>query len=132
MGTAVGALSLFHTPIDGVKTSLNSAFGTTTAFIKTKALDIGDARLSYNIDEIITHLTDNKNLQQMVLEIYGSDEESGPFVLLDTIDLSLEEPGYTDPPGMRYYELIFRDNAVNQRWKLHGFDIYGEPGGEEF
>lgn len=132
MGTAVGALSFFYTPVNGVKTSLNSAFGTTTAFIKTKAMDVGDAKLSYNIDEIITHLTDNEDLQQMVLEIYGSDKESGPFVLLDTIDLSLEEPGYTDPPGMRYYALLFRDNAVSQRWKLHGFDIYGEPGGEEF
>ena len=132
MGTAVGGLSFFYTPINGVKTSLNSAFGTTTAFIKTKAMDIGDAKLSYFIDEIITHLTDNEDLRQMVLEIYGSDKEPGPFVLLDTIDLSLEEPGYTDPPGKRYYQLLFRDNAVSQRWKLHGFDIYGEPGGEEF
>jgi len=132
MGTAFASISFFYTRSTGVKTSLTSAFGTTASFIKTKAVSIGDSKLVYFIDQITTHLSDNEDLRNMVLEVYGSDKENGPFKLLDTIDLSLEDPGFTDPPGMRYYQLIFRDTAVTQRWKLHGFDVYGEPGGDEF
>ena len=68
----------------------------------------------------------------MTLQIFGSDDENGPFMLLDTLDLSLEDPGYTDPPGARYYQLKYEDIAVRERWRLHGFDVYGEPGGEEW
>lgn len=132
MGTAFGSITFFYTPIGGVKTSLGAAFGTTTAFIKTKAMNIGDDKMVYNIDQITSHLKDAVNLREMVLEIYGSDKEDGPFELLDIIDLSLEDPGWTDPPGMRYYQAIYRDNAVAERWKLHGFTVYGEPGGDEF
>jgi hypothetical protein len=132
MGTAYAAISFFYTESDGVKRSLTSALGTTVAWIRTKAMSIGDSKLVYFIDQITTHLKDSANLRNMVLEVYGSDEEDGPFELLDTIDLSLKDPGFMDPPGQKYYELVYRDNAVTQRWKLHGFDVYGEPGGDEF
>jgi hypothetical protein len=132
MGTAYAAITFFYTPIGGTKTSLGAALGTVVAYIKTKALNVGDDKTVYNIDQITTHLKDAENLRDMVLEVYGSDKEDGPFILLDTIDLSLKDPGFTDPPGMRYYQLLYRDNAVSQRWKLHGFNVYGEPGGDEF
>ena len=132
MGTAFGSITFFYTPIGGVKTSLGAALGTTMAFIETKALNIGDDKLVYYIDQITSHLKDNEEQEEMVLEIYGSDKENGPFKLLDTIELSLEDPGFTDPPGMRYYKLRYTDPAVSERWQLHGFDIYGEPGGDEF
>ena len=132
MGTAFGAVTIFFTPIGGVKTTLGSAFGTNLSEIETKALHIGQDRLVYFLDQITSHITDNRDQQQMILEIYGSDREDGPFDLLDTIDLSLEDPGYADPPGMRYYKLKYIDSAVMERWQLHGFDFYGEPGGDEF
>ena len=132
MGTAHAGITVFYTPVGGVKTSLAAARGTTTAFIRTKALNIGDSKLSYYIDQITSHITSRAAQTKMVLEIYGSDDEDGPFELLDTIDLSLEDPGYTDPPGMRYYQLRFFDSAVRERWQLHGFDVYGEPAGDEF
>jgi len=132
MGHAFGALSILYTTVGGEETSLGSALGTLEASIETKALNIGKDKFTYFIDQVTTHLEDNIELQSMVLEIYGSEEEDGPFTLLDTIDLSLEDPGFTDPPGMRYYKLIYRDPAVSGRWKLHGFDVYGEPGGEEY
>jgi len=131
MGAAAASISVTYT-IDGVTRSLGSAFGTNTAYIETKALDIGDAQMSYFIDKIISNITDRTEQTGLVLEIYGSDAENGPFDLLDTIDLSLEDPGYTDPPGMRYYKFRFVDSTVLDRWKIHGFTVYGEPGGDEF
>lgn len=132
MGTAFAGITIFFTPVGGIKTSLGVALGTTESFIRTKALNIGRDDLSYFIDKIISHVTDISDQTRLFLEIYGADKENGPFELLDTLDLSLEDPGYTDPPGKRYYQLKFLDTAVRERWQLHGFDVYGEPGGDEF
>ena len=131
MGTAHAAITIFFTPLGGIKTSLGAAIGTTTSFIRTKALTIGDD-MTYFIDKIISHITDSSKQTRMTLEISGSDDEDGPFELLDIIDLSLEDPGYSDPPGRRFYEFKFVDIAVRERWQLHGFDVFGEAGGDEF
>ncbi len=132
MGEAFGAVSILYTPIGGVPTSLITSIGTLTAFIETKAINIAGDKITYFIDQITTHLTNSKNLKDMVLEVYGAEAEDGPFDLLDTIDLSLEDPGFTDPPGSRYYKLKYIDRVVTQRWQLHGFNVYGEPGGDEY
>lgn len=133
MGTAFAAISIFYTPIGAEdQISLGSALGTISCEIETKALNIGRDQFVYFIDQITSHITGNADQQYLILEIYGSDKEDGPFKLLDTIDLSLEDPGWTDPPGKRYYKLIYKDTAVRERWQLHGFDVYGEPGGDEF
>ena len=134
MGTAHGAISIFYTPIGGEETSLGLSLGTIVAEIETKALNIGKDQFVYFIDQVTSHITGAKEVgqRQMILEISGAEHEDGPFKLLDTIDLNLEDPGYTDPPGMRYYKLKYIDPAVGKRWKLHGFDVYGEPGGDEY
>ncbi len=134
MGTAFGAVTIFHTPVGGEKTSLGTAFGTILSEIETKAINVANDQLVYFIDQITSHITGNaKDAQkQFILEIYGAEKEDGPFDLLDTIDLNLEDPGYTDPPGKRYYKFKYVDPAVSERWQLHGFDVYGEPGGDEY
>jgi len=132
MGTAFGSLSIFYTTVGGVSTSLGTSIGTLEAFIETKAISLGGDKVVYYVDQVTTHLTDNRDQQEMVLEIYGAEAEDGPFKLLDTIDISLEDPGFTDPPGSRYYKFKWIDSAVKERWQLHGFNVFGEPGGEEF
>ncbi len=132
MGTAHAAITIFHTSLGGTQRNAGSAIGTLSAYIETKALDIGDSQLSYFIDKIISHITKAASHTQMILEIYGSDSEDGPFELLDTISLSKEDPGYTDPPGKRYYKFRYSDPSIISRWQLHGFEVYGEPGGDEF
>lgn len=134
MGTAFGAVTIFYTPVGGEKTSLGSALSTMISEIETKALNIGKDQLVYFIDQITSHITgvEEDAQKHMVLEIYGAGKENGPFDLLDVIDLNLEDPGFTDPPGKRYYKLKYKDAAVSERWQLHGFDVYGEPGGDEY
>jgi len=132
MGTAFASITVFYTPVGGIKTSLNTALGTSSAFIETKAMNIGRDDFSYFLDKITSHITGRVDQTKLVLQIFGSDDENGPFDLLDTIDLSLEDPGYSDPPGKRYYKFRYEDTAVRERWQLHGFDVYGEPGGEEW
>jgi len=132
MGIAHAAITIFYTPLGGTQRNVGAAIGTLSAFIETKALDIGDSALTYYLDKINSHITENQDQTLMVLEIYGSDDEDGPFELLDTISLSKEDPGFTDPPGKRYYKFKFTDPAISNRWQLHGFEVYGEPGGEEF
>ena len=132
MGTAFGAISIFFTTVNGIRTSLGAAAGTLTASIETKAISIAGDKLVYFIDQITSHLSNAEKQTSMILEIYGSDKENGPFILLDTLDLSLEDPGFLDPPGQRYYKLRYVDTAVKERWHLHGFNVYGEAGGEEF
>lgn len=132
MGTAHAAITILFTPLGGTQTSLSSALGTGVAFIETKALNIGDDTITYFIDKINSHITNMRKQTRLRLEIYGAEAENGPFKLLDSIDLSLEDPGYTDPPGSRYYKFRFIDFGVQERWQLHGFDIHGEPGGDEY
>ncbi len=132
MGTAHAAITVYHTPFGGDSTNISAAIGTVSAYIETKAISIGDSALSYFLDKINSHITKSAAQTQMILEVYGSDDEDGPFELLDTIALSKEDPGYMDPPGMRYYKFRYSDPAVASRWQLHGFEVYGEPGGDEF
>jgi hypothetical protein len=132
MGTAHAAITIFHTPFGGTQRNVGAAIGTLSAFIETKAISIGDSQLSYFLDKINSHITKSANQTLMILEVYGSDDEDGPFDLLDTISLSKEDPGYMDPPGKRYYKFRFSDSSISSRWQLHGFEVYGEPGGDEF
>lgn len=129
---ASASITIFYTPVGGTAVPLGAATDPYAAFVTTKALNIGQDDMSYFLDKLVAHVTDKGDQTDLVLEIYGSDSEDGAFQFLDSIDLSLEDPGYTDAPGKRYYKFRFIDEAVRERWQLHGFDIYGEVGGEEF
>lgn len=143
MAGAQAAVNIIWTPTGGVPTILGAATETSTCFIETKAIDVGDEEMSYFIDRVISNISDRPDQLNLVLEIWGSDDEEGVetfeedvrpgnFELLDTISLAKHDPGYTDPPGKRFYKFIFRDNGIIERWRLHGFTVYGEPGGDEF
>jgi hypothetical protein len=68
----------------------------------------------------------------MVIELYGCDDEDGPFTLLDTVNVAEEPVFYTDPPGQKYFKLRFYDPVISDRWQLTQFEIWGEFGGDEF
>lgn len=117
---------------DGNKVNVGTAIDTTAAYVETKALDFSRVDLVKYLDRIISHVTGRVNQTNLRLLIYGSDSEDGPFTLLDTIDISQNDPGYTDPPGFRFYKFRWEDSFVKERWRLHGFEAWGEFGGDEF
>lgn len=130
--SAQGAITLWLTPVGGGLINLGSAIESSNVYIETKAFDMDMPNHVKFIERIIVNIRDRLNNPNLVCEIWGSDDEEGPFELLDTLYLSTEDPGYTDPPGMRFYKFIFKDTAVSKRWAIHGFTIFGELGGEEF
>ena len=123
---------MFLTLHSGGVLNLGTAIETATAWIQTKPLDFGQNSFVKFLEKVLYSIRDRKDSPNLVLEISGSDDEEGPFLLLDTIDVSLEDPGFTDPPGQRYFILKFTDAAVGVRWALHAFEVHGEMGGEEF
>ena len=131
MGTATAQIDL-RLNASGIPSNLQTSLETGTAWALTKALALGEHAFSMFIQRVLFSISDVAISPFLVLEIYGSDMEEGPFELLDTLNLSEEDPGYSDPPGQRYYKFRFFDSAAQARWSLGGFTIYGEPGGEEF
>ncbi len=132
MGIAVGSVTLFMTPVGGAVVNLGTAIESTNVWIETKAFDMGKANYVKFIERVIFHIRDRVGNPNLVVEIWGSDDEEEGFELLDTIRVGEEDPGYTDPPGKRFFKFIFRDISVALRWAVHGFTVYGELGGEEF
>ena len=129
---ASGSITMFLTLHSGGVLNLGTAIETATAWIQTKPLDFGKNSFVKFLEKILYSIRGRQESSHLLLEISGSDDEEGPFTLLDTIQVSLEDPAFTDPPGQRYYVLKFIDAVVGVRWALHGFEIYGELGGEEF
>lgn len=142
MGNARASIVMVYTPLGGEPISLATSIDTSMAWIETKALDIGP-NFVYFIDQITSWISERNEQTNLQLEIYGSDTEDGEeryadddgeggnqFELLDTLDLARQDPAFTDPPGKRYYKLRWIDRAVKERWRLHGFAIFGEPGEE--
>jgi hypothetical protein len=112
--------------------NLGTAVETATAWIETKPIDFGESSFVKFLDKMIYNIRGRQTSPYLKLEIRGSDDEEGPFGLLDTLDVALEDPGWTDPPGQRYYKFKFIDEVVGVRWALHGFEVHGGLGGEEF
>lgn len=132
MGTAVGITTMFLTKLAGGVVNLGTAAETGTAWIETKALDFGKDEFVKELESILSNIEGRQANDTMRLEIWGSDDEEGPYELLDTIMLNEEDPGWTDPPGMRFFKLKFIDESVASRWKIHGFEVYGDFAGEEW
>jgi hypothetical protein len=133
MGTAYASVSAYITRVGtGVVVNLGTAVETGSAHIQTKALDFGHDNLIKYIERILCNIRGRQANANATLKIYGSDDEEGPFELLDTIQLVDNDPVYTDPPGMRFYKIRFADDGIMSRWAVHGFTIYGVVGGEEF
>jgi len=128
---AQGAVTLFITGIGGIQ-NVGASAETGIAMLETKALDFGKVEYSKFLQRIVTHIRDREENSTLRVEVYGSDDEELNFELLDTIYLSEEDPGWTDPPGMKYYKFKFVDEFVTTRWALHGLVLWGDIGGEEF
>ena len=116
----------------GVTFSVGVPQDSLQSWIVTKPWDLNNADKAKFIDRIILHLTNRVNQTNMSLEIYGSDSEDGPFALLQTILVSSQDPITPDVQGFRYFQFRFIDRGVKERWRLHGFEVYGELGGDEF
>jgi len=127
-----GAITLFLTLHSGGVVNLGTAAETATAWIETKPLDFGQDSVVKFLDKILYNIRGRQESPYLCLEIRGADDEEGPFDLLDSINVSQEDPAFTDPPGQRFFKLKFIDTIVSSRWALHGFSVYGELGGDEF
>ena len=128
---AQGAVTIFVTSGQTV-TNIGSAAETGAAMLLTKAMDFTHVDHTKFLAKVVTNIKHKAANTTLRLEIYGSDEEESDFELLDTIYFSEDDPGWTDPPGFKYYKFKFVDPTVTSRWAIHGFTIWGELGGEEF
>jgi len=134
MGTAVGVTTMYLSPLAGGLVNLGTAAETGVAWIETKALDFDKPEFVKELEGILSNIDGRQTNDSVRLEIWGSDDEEGTYELLDTIWLSEaeDEMDWTDPPGKRFFKLKFADDYVNNRWRIHGFEVYGDYGGEEW
>lgn len=113
----------------GVPINLQQDIGTATCWIQTKALDLGQVDFVKELDQIFSHITNRATQTNLVLYIYSSDDEDGPYDLDDTINLSQEEPANVDPPGRVWFKLRYADLGIIERWTLHRIEVWGRIGG---
>lgn len=129
---AYGNAQLFLTTAGGTVLDLSSAIDTAAAWILTKALDFGAPRKVKFIDTVLFSISNREAQTNLALKIYGSDDEDGPFTLLDTIMVADDAVANTDPPGFKFFKFRFYDAAIVERWQLGKFEVWGEFGGDEF
>ncbi len=132
MGTAAAVVTLILNKTDGTTVNLGTAVETGSAHLWTKAMDFGQDEFAKYLEHIIANIEDRQQNERARLEIWGADDEEGPYEQLDTIWLAEEDPGWTDPPGQRFYKFRFYDDRIATRWAIHGLTIFGEIGGEEW
>lgn len=130
--SAVGDVTLYLTTSTGQVLNLGTAADTSTAYIETKALDFGKTRFVKFLESLNVEVTERVNHTNMLMQVYGSDAEDGPFELVDSIQVAEEDPMFTDPPGFRYFKFRLYDGLVVSRWRLSGLEVWGELGGMEF
>lgn len=116
----------------GITRPVGAAQDTLLAWIRTRALDFDQPKFVKFLDQLTAHISNRPAQSTLSVEIYGSDDEDGPFTLLQTVNLSSNDPVNLDVPGQRYYKFRFIDSSVSERWRLHDVEIYGELGGDEF
>jgi hypothetical protein len=132
----------------GVVNNVGSPQDTLSAWIQTKALDFNQpSMLSYGvpqgdrfpkfIDVFVSHVARRVSQPNLQLEIYGSDDEDAlgyafPASLMQVVPLASNDPIFPDVPAFRYFKFLWRDNGVRERWRLHRFEVIGEPLGDEF
>lgn len=117
---------------NGIDFNLSAPLDSNETFIQTKALDLGEDQLVKYLDRILTNLDPRLDLNSIEVEVYGSDNEDGPYTLLQSVGLQANDPQYLDVPGQRFYKIRYIDRSTQERWRLHGFSLFGEVGGDEF
>ena len=132
MANPEGVARMFYFPPTGGTINLGGAVDSATAFLESKPLHFGQEQAVKYIDRIIYSFSNRALQGQLFLEIWGADDEDGPFTLLETVQISTTEPSYPDVPGQRYFKFRLRDDAVAERWRFHGMEVWGELGGDEF
>ena len=115
----------------GITTSVGVPQDSLAAWIETKIWDLGDSERVKYIEQVLVHITNRLFQINMRLEIWGSDSEDAPFTLLQSLPIS-DDPLNFDIQGQRFFKFIFRDSGVRERWRMHGFEVFGETGGDEF
>ncbi len=123
---------MYVTRAAGGVENIGGSTETATAYLQTRIMNIGSDAFVKFLDRIISNIKGRLTSNKLTLEVYGSDDEEVGFELLATIELSKEDPGYIDVDGKRFFYFIFRDLGIAVRWALHGWTLFGEPGGEEF
>lgn len=130
----VGAqeLLIMNLTSGGVTLSVGTPQDTLQAWIYTKPLDFDNAEAAKWIDKMIVHLSRRAQQVNMEVQIYAADDEDGEFVRLQAINLSENDPITPDVDAYRFLVFQFIDYGVRERWRLHGFEIFGELFGDEF
>jgi hypothetical protein len=129
---AIGATSLFLTTSGGTVLNLGTAIDASFAWIQTKALNFDQIRQPKFLESLIYNISNRTTQTNLVIQVYGSDEEEENFTLLDTIDVDEGSVAYTDPPGYKYFKFRIYDEVIVERWRLSNLEVWGEFGGDEF
>lgn len=129
---AKGEIVMVWTPAaTGVPINLQQDVGTASCYIRTKALDLNAVEFTKELDQIVVHVSNRAAQTYLLLRVYSSDDEDGTFDLDDTINLAQEDPANVDPPARRFFKLELVDPSVQERWKMHGIEVWGRIAGRE-
>jgi hypothetical protein len=124
---------MLWTPVvTGIPINLVQSVDTALATITTKALDMGAVDWSKLIDQVVIHMTDRADQVNLLLNVYSSNDEDGPFDIDDSVSIAGSDPIYIDPPARKYFKLEVHDPTVVDRWTLHGIEVWGTLGGREY
>jgi len=130
--TAAQELLIMNLTTGGVTIGVGDPQDTLQSWIYTKPLDFENAEAAKWIDKMILHLSRREQQTNMQVQIYAADDEDGEFVRIQSINVSEGATVTPDVDAYRYLVFQFVDYGVKERWRLHGFEIFGEIFGDEF
>ncbi len=133
MATVSGVATITQTKVDGTKLTLGQAFAGSTAFVETTDIDFGSIEFRKMIRTIRYVIETRPTLGHFFLTIKHRDSIEDGLLSTTPIDLGVggsDSPVSIRVPVARFYRFRFEDTAVQKRWKLGAFDIFGTIAGQ--
>jgi hypothetical protein len=128
---ASGTVSLTLTRDSGIVIPLGVSVDTSTCWVRTKALDLGDPTLRKDLQMMLLSLLEKDSTSAFDVTLSYSDDRDGTFTEISSITVG---SGVTklDPriAASLYFKVKFGDAAIGAYWKLSAFSFHGAPAGE--
>ena len=133
--TAIGSAVIIITNLDGSTSNIAQSQDTTNIYMETRAFALAGDNVYAFLDSFVPKIKNRIGAAALTLEVWGKNRIGDAAILLASLPLGLnDEPVYPVNPIQSQVYYIFKiiDTALSVRWKLHGFQIFGESDGNYF
>ena len=114
---------------NGLDFDLIAALDTTTCFIETRDLDLGDPAAYKFVQRLFFEILNREEAPGLQVIVKYRNTLNDAFQEMEPQLLNTNLPIHLRVPGAKYHRYRIEDNSVRTDWRLAAFEIWGELGG---